>query len=353
MKRLGIWMLVLGLAACSSLNQDQPEVESTPVAADTETIDGSLATMASLFAQAVADEGVRRQIHEGVSARFDGDNNVLYQTLIASEIETQGQTMSLRHALADALVTQGTLGVQGETDALRTLDTLVRTIPNFNVAVPVKLQQWNVAQQTPLVGYAPIGVDDMSLEYIEAFDASGEKHLLDAQTDPKRPVIILGVNERTDEAGNVLPEFDKETASVDSEPVLEVQRRCRGVRVRNVRLKNDFEPWAYGLPEIGLKARAFGKGRFISRSGFPNVNYEGVTYRPNRRLGCTRRGVYLVWWENDVNIRGRVQIKYRGVGIGISFNRADDRYGVVAQRYGQFNRYTTRWNLGGIKFGMN
>ena len=85
-----------------------------------------------------------------------------------------------------------------------TVRSLAGGIPRFQVAVPANFDTWNPADYTPLVAYTPEGVDDTTLETITAYDATGKVYQLDAQVPPKQPVIVLGVNERTDDTGALL-----------------------------------------------------------------------------------------------------------------------------------------------------
>ncbi|MCF7828432.1 MAG: DUF3103 domain-containing protein [Candidatus Marinimicrobia bacterium] len=71
------------------------------------------------------------------------------------------------------------------------------------MAYPVGFEQWN--GETPIwVAYTPLTIDDTEWKDIIAFDAQGKRHVLDAKTPPDQPVLVVGINERTDENGNVI-----------------------------------------------------------------------------------------------------------------------------------------------------
>lgn len=69
------------------------------------------------------------------------------------------------------------------------------------------LDEWDPETYTPLVAVVPVGVEDTELEEVVAFDVSGQRHWIDADTYPEFPVIVVALNERTDEAGNLRQEY--------------------------------------------------------------------------------------------------------------------------------------------------
>ena len=273
--------------------------------------------MARLFAQAVTDGSLRQQIHDGAAQRFDGDTNVLYKTLAASS--------GVRSALATAY-SRG-LNVQAG-DALSQIDTLARTIPRFQVAVPANLDKWDAAGYTPLVGFVPTGVDDTALTTITAYDAAGKAYKLDAKAAPKKPVIILGLNERTDNAGNLRKDV---TSMDDASHTLTAQGRYQ-VRVISVSLHDDKEPWPKGDAEVML----FSKGpNLYYDGGFRESNNTGDYNIYNRVIGTTTGNVVFYWYEDDgANLD--ITISYKGVSLGFKIDDDDDFMGAIELTNGYF-----------------
>lgn len=54
------------------------------------------------------------------------------------------------------------------------IDAVAQSISKLHIAVPVHMEERNARTQTPLVAYAPPGVDDLDVERIRAFDAPGQ-----------------------------------------------------------------------------------------------------------------------------------------------------------------------------------
>lgn len=303
-------------------------------------VNKSLDSMAKVFAGAVTDQNLRRQIHDGVAKRFDGDTNVLFSTL--------SNTSEVRAALATKY--RQRQGVQ-RSDALGAVDRLASDIPRFQVAVPARFAVWDPASFTPLVGYMPEGVEDTELETITAYDAEGRAHLLDAQVAPAQPVIILGVSERTDDSGKLL----KNESTTDSEEPaisgpLAVTASSYLVELNSVHLENDNEPWAGGAAEISYRA----KSRGCYGVDHTDYNVTGLDYAGNNRtwwdgdglnLGSTSCPVIIYWWEDDSGSYD-FTLGYKGVGLGVHMANEDDLIGGHEHSAAYFAGETEQWYSG-------
>lgn len=320
MNRNALRYLALALApfifaACDQVSDTVPQAPT--LSSDAQHINGSLDSMAKLFAQAVTDKGLRGQLHAQVAQRFDGDTNVLYKTLSASS--------EVRRELAGAY-SRG-LNVQAG-DALSAIDRLAAAIPRFQVAVPAKFETWDAASYTPLVGFMPVGVEDTELKTITAYDAQGRAHTLDAQGEPSRPVIVLGLSERTDDAGNVRQDF---MSTDEASQTLSAQGRYE-VRMVKVRIHNDNEPWPKGDAEVMLVSSGTG---LWYHAGFNELNNSGDQISYNRILGTTTGGVYFFWYEDDGGSLD-VTVSVKGVSLGIKIDDDDDWMGGTYLSNGYF-----------------
>ncbi|HMB53824.1 MAG TPA: DUF3103 family protein, partial [Thermoanaerobaculia bacterium] len=158
------------------------------------------AHFARALASAMADPELRATVHREVGRQFDGDFNVLYNDL-ANQRLSDGTTVRTRIARGDL---SGETAPGRVTAALSTLDGYARALPRLQVAVPVHFDDWDPATFAPLVAFMPTDVDDDELYEIEAYDAEGNLHRLDAQLAPNEPVIVVSLNERTDDNGFLL-----------------------------------------------------------------------------------------------------------------------------------------------------
>jgi hypothetical protein len=303
-------------------------------------VNRALDSMAKLFARAVSDENIRRQIHDGVAKRFDGDTNVLFSTLTnASEVRA---ALATEYSQSQAVQRSHALGA---------VDRLARGIPRFQVAVPARFADWDPASFTPLVGSMPVGVEDTELKTITAYDAEGRPHLLDAQVAPAQPVIILGVNERTDDSGQLLA---RESTTESEEPAISGQLASTAsrylVELNTVHLEKDHEPWTKGAAEISYRAKS--RGCY----GVAHTDYDvtGLDHAGNNRtwwdgdglnLGRTSCPVILYWWEDDSGSYD-FTLSYRGFSLGIHMADGDDLIGGHEHGAAYFRGDTEQWYSG-------
>lgn len=332
LKSLLLAVFLLVLSSCGTVTTPTQD-SSTP-----ETMNASLETLAKLFAKAVTDASVRQQIQGEVAKRFDGDTNVLYQTLTAiSELQTQSGGTNIKQSLT-ALQSGGS-----------SLEQLVRSIPRLQVAMPAGFDAWDASSEVPLVGFVPVDADDKTIREIKVFDAEGNMQLLDARALPSKPVILLSQNERTDETGQVLSDFSSQ--SNGSASVLTPQWCAKNVYMEWLYLRDDNEPWYKGSPEIMLIATS--RNRDLSyHAGFTDADSEGKWYNYHRFLGCTSADVVYYWYEDD---GGGLDItpSYGGFSLNIKIDDDDDFMGAVQVPYSLLDSFITRWDLGDVIFYSN
>jgi hypothetical protein len=336
LRYLALAFVPLLFAACDQVNAPAPQDPSAGLSAEAQRTNRALDEMAQLFAQAVSDESLRQQLHAEVAKRFDGDTNTLYKTLSASS--------NVRSQLA-GVYSRG-VGVQAG-DALSAIDTLARDIPRFQVAVPAQFEAWDAATYTPLVGFMPTGVEDTTLESITAYDAAGRAHTLGAQVAPDKPVIILGLSERTDASGRLLEAYagGQEPAANTLYP-----SACRKVEVEGIDLYDDKEPWAKGDAEVKLIAKSYSGSSLYYHGDFLGANHDdGGYYDYNRVIGCTGKNVIFYWYEDDSGSLD-FTVSYRGVSLSTRIADGDDFMGANIVRNKYFGGNINKHYLGSIRF---
>lgn len=335
---LAVSTLSITLAACGTSQLPSTSQASSGTQAPPAVQAGSAATMANqsldqmakYLAQAITDPSLRQQIRDQAAKRFDGDTNVLYSTLAASS--------DVRSKLATAY-NQG-FHVQSVA-ALSAIDKLSSSVTRLQVAVPARFEAWDAAQYTPLVGFAPVGADDMALKTITAYDAQGQAHTLDAQVAPTVPVIILSQNERTDDQGNVLQAFK---APGLAEQAVSAQGTYQ-VKLVAATLVEDKEPWILGDAEVMLIAK--GSGLYY-HGGVVDLNNSGDHLEINRLLGTTTGDMNFYWYEKDGdNVDFNVGVE--GISLGVKIDSSDDFLGAIRMGNGYFQGTTTnKRDLGSI-----
>ena len=334
---LAVSALLAGPAALAIESPAYAESPAGAVGLSDSDVNGSLAALAKLFAGAVTDKQFRSTIHDSVAERFDGDNDVLWNKL---KVKPGAQSALTKVASREKGIT--TLSAQ---DAVQ---SLAGGIPRFQVAVPANFDTWNPADYTPLVAYTPEGVDDTTLETITAYDATGKVYQLDAQVPPKQPVIVLGVNERTDDTGAVLTRVT--TSSEAAAGVQVAAAATYRAHVEEAVILNDQEPWSRGDAEIYLAARSRGCDTVTYKDDYPSLNDDGDIWTGHAYVGSTTCDVVFKWMERDGSDLN-ITLSFRGWSLGIKANDGDDLVGEIQLPHGWFEGVSnTRTNMNNIQF---
>lgn len=298
-------------------------------------INRSLDALAKLTARAISEDvSLRRQIRSGAAKRFDGDTDVLYTKL--------SETSGIRRSLA-AAYSRGSRASQDE--ALTAVDRLAGAVPRFHVSVPVNFDSWDAATYSPLVAYMPAGVEDTTLKTVTAYDSAGNAHQLDAQVEPDQPVIVLGINERTDDSGKLLrPKNSGPSAASASAPSARAAALGAKYEVRMVQVSlfDDKEPWPQGDAEISMKAKSYARsatcGVDFLEPNWALLNNSGDAWGPPtpRGLGSTCADVGFAWWEDDGDAK-HYALTIGDFSLGVQMDNDDDMLGKQRVGHGTFS----------------
>lgn len=356
MKRSTVLFSVLLLAVAATASAERarvvPGAEPSPTIGVRPTAEQAspFEELARSLAVALQDREVRELIQREVGRRFDGDWNVLYRDL-ANRRLADGTTFRGRLAAA-AATTAPASTPRSLSAALSRIDAYAAALPKLQVAVPVRFEDWDTESYVPLVAYMPPGVDDDELVEVPAFDAAGALHRLDARIEPAMPVVVVSLNERTDELGFVSAfqealSCDPETA-IDScddgggggggstgggSSVCDPRTHSYGDKeiLYQIKVNNDHEPWTKGSPEI-YSTWAFPDGTNVrGRFHMTNVDDEGTWYTIEGHLFYWQSyygNVFLnAIWEEDGSDFGTVTYSQGGFNYTVQIKDGDDQLG--------------------------
>ena len=308
----------------------------------------NLEKLAKSMARSLENPDMRRLVKGEVEKKFNGAPEVLYKQLMDRPV---GGGPNFRQRLSQGYAEASNVGGTAASDAV---DNAVSRIPRLHVAVPVGADEWDADAYTPLVAYVPQGIDDNAVERIKAFDAEGNVHWLDGQTDPDRPVVVLGINERTDDEGNLIGGFYT-PVRVNGQLILPLDPGgstdaidcgggCTGggggsgggggttatkrvsphaEKLYRVKVPDDREPWFREPAEIrvqmnGVKSPSVDAHR--GRIGDPGKNWKTLDrflfYWNPKTLGDF---IAVKWWEEDGGPTVEWSRKIGGTVNGISF----------------------------------
>lgn len=339
--------MVLWSAAAGIESPAHAQSQTAAVGLSDSDINSALDAQAKLFAKAVTDKQFRLTIRDSVAARFAGEPEVLWKDL--------AKKPPIRGTLAANVARESNTTTP---TAQQAVDHLANRIPRFQIAVPANFDTWNAADYAPLVAYAPEGVDDTTLKTVTAYDAAGRIFQLDAQAAPERPVIVLGLNERTDDSGNLLksqqaipnPPISSDSESSTDASTSAAAPKTYEVAITFIQLWHDKEPWFKGDAEISMKA----KSRGCSGTEYTDSDWERLdndldrwsTIDGKRVLGSTKCDVVFYWWEDDGG-GADFELGYGGFTLGVKMDDDDDLIGGIQLAHNKFQGAsidTTDWS---------
>ena len=298
--------------AVQSQGTDAKAKAPNQAAARIKATNDSLDSVAQLVASAIADEALRDQIQARITKRGTPDKAVTFDALAASS--------TISDDLTDAYVDTEDASA---TEAQTAVDQLVESLPPVQVSVQGKSGQsasWKT--DAPLVAYVPVGVDDMALTTITAYDADGRAYELDATKEPKQAVLVIGPDETAAHEGTAA----RARAALTSRAPAPASARlaaCYEARLTYVRLLDDHEPWALGMAETNMIAKGTG---VYYKDEFPYLEMDGDQIWTNQDLGCAGSDVRVTWWEDDSGNADYI-LHLGEYSFGISMANDDDIIG--------------------------
>jgi DUF3103 family protein len=289
--------------------------------------DAFLERTAVALARALESSEVREVIKREVGRKFDGDFEVLYRDLANARL-SDGSTFRLR--LADAASPEA-------------FDRQAAALPQLQVAVPVHYQDWDTQAMAPLVAYVPTAIAEADLKEVRAFDAKGGLHLLDATNPPDVPVVVIGLNERTDIRGNLVqplaicPDCDPGGGGGGGgggpDPCAPRTHAFGDKEIfHQFILFNDHEPWIKG------SAEPYGTWAFPDNPGVRgqfmmfDLDDEGTWYTPGFNLFFWQsfygQNVLMALFEKDGTNLGTIRVSLGGFNYTLNIFDADDAIGM-------------------------
>jgi len=148
--------------------------------------------------------------------------------------------------------------------------------------------------QDPLFAFAPDG-NESQWSAIEAYDTNGKLHLLDVYTMPKRPVVVVELNNKavlkegleimrsalTTLATNQSKGSKRSRSQTDNSNVISA------TVLSTIQLKDDEEPWISGAAEVYAIVTGVNPSRdepILDIIDMPYLDHEATTYHPNQIL---------------------------------------------------------------------
>ena len=179
---LVLMLLFLGCQEDEALEQDVAKTETV----SNHSADVLRTTFAKNLATAVENEELRIFLKEEALKRFDGDYDILFNAAKNSVVTKDSRTF------AELLQAnwQGEASLQEIQIALPTLNIL---IPDL---LPAPTELWDAKKHIPLVAVMNSEQHQEGIDYLYAYDVSGQRQKLPAFEDPSKTTIIIQSSER-------------------------------------------------------------------------------------------------------------------------------------------------------------
>ncbi|NII73778.1 hypothetical protein FHW84_002351 [Dyella sp. SG562] len=134
-----------------------------------------------------------------------------------------------------------------------------------------------------LVAVEPAG-DDRHWTSVPAFDASGKRHDLDAQTPPAIPVLVLDLDSQESvRAGVMLMNDALRQANLQTRHTDAAEEGAQLTVLTKIHLNNDEEPWIKGKAEIFAIVSGIKQGKAepqVEVKDMKYLDYDKTTYKP-------------------------------------------------------------------------
>ncbi|RJE76098.1 hypothetical protein BGP78_13880 [Pseudoalteromonas sp. MSK9-3] len=177
------------------------------------------------------------------------------------------------------------------TRMLKGLNVNNNAIFQLRLADSAMLAPWSSGEK-PLIAFAPKG-DDTSWLYIEAYDHDGNVHLLDAQTMPLQPVLIVEIDGRKSarEGLAIMQSIFAQNQDTETSAIITSSENDADVlstsNLKRIRLNDDKEPWISGNAEIYAVVTGVSPTRdepILDIVDMPYLDNDGRDYTPNQTL---------------------------------------------------------------------
>jgi hypothetical protein len=162
-------------------------------------INDAIEDFALIVAHSLQDKELREFYKSEAMRKFDGDFDVLYSNVKDNYVGKESLHSRLSE-IANYITRETKLEFKTE---FNTIDELTSKIPKLQIAIPVNCEEWNTNNFIPPVACLNSELKNKSVTHVKSYESDGKLTMIEKKITPKHPVVVISINERLDENGNV------------------------------------------------------------------------------------------------------------------------------------------------------
>lgn len=208
---------------CQNENLNVPiesltELKSTfSIESEKQKYDKHVKKFALAIAKSLSDKNFRKLLKEEASLRIDGDYDILWKDFKQKKIKTSLGEISLKDLIEKNGENNNANDLKKanivEPEFLEYFDSFLKKL---QISVPLHCDTWNIEFFEPLVVFLTSDYDE-GQEFVEAYNSKGDVVKLSNKDEPDMPVVVIGLNERSNDNGEILIEYTNLTSFIDHE----------------------------------------------------------------------------------------------------------------------------------------
>jgi hypothetical protein len=296
--RIFIFMFIL-ISSFYNCNIDFSKGNKNDSNIDLKAKEEDLISLTRSFSKSIKNPEIMNIVYIEIGKQFDGDTEVLFKTLSEKKLAS-GQNVY-------EVLKNEFNRFNDAKDYDQVIESLKEAVSNLQIYM-MNFSSWD-GKTLPMVGYIPFTFDEEAAGYIYGYDDTGKEYQLTKSAVGKKPLLIIGPNERCDNSGSVRNDFisvDLSMAS-DTPQKIDIQNIAGGISKStatsntggyyegadiycdSLYLKNDYDSWR-GKSEI----RILFKPGISTFTGQKRIKLDGFGEGDTRQIGA-----YLFPWYQD------------------------------------------------------
>ena len=184
----------------TSLSNNSSDLKS--LQSENALYDKDIRNFAKALAKSMANINVRKLIKSEAMQKIDGDFDIMWKDFKYKTLDDNGVEIRLLEHIArkaDDVVAK-TKDIKKEMDDLEVFGA---NFKKLQISVPVNCIAWDPLSFEPLVVYITSDYKE-SQDEVEAYNSKGEVIKISNKVFPDKPVVVVNLNERSDNEGNTL-----------------------------------------------------------------------------------------------------------------------------------------------------